>query len=190
MGGPEPGIIERCVAGLGTTESLGWVVEPAVFKMSPERVWEAWLVWRYLLVSANLRPLLANPANRDLIKPEALWEADHGAAVTGPQITQASAERTLFYASITALFDRFDVLTFAWDTQEVRHLRAGREMKLANALTFMANERVASEDAVSGERQVRPQVDDRGRLPFTGLAGGYEQRTRRSSGRGAVQSSM
>jgi amidase len=106
----EPGIIERCVAGLGTTESLGWIVEPAVFKMSPERVWEAWLVWRYLLVSANLRPLLANPANRDLIKPEALWEADHGAAVTGPQITQASAERTLFYASITALFDRFDVL--------------------------------------------------------------------------------
>jgi amidase len=106
----EPGIVERCVAGLGTTESLGWIVEPAVFKMSPERVWEAWLVWRYLLVSANLRPLLVNPANRDLIKPEALWEADHGAAVTGPQFTQASAERTLFYASITALFDRFDVL--------------------------------------------------------------------------------
>ena len=34
---------------------------------------------------------------------------------------------------------------------KVRHLRAGREMKLANALTFMANERVASEDAVAGD---------------------------------------
>jgi peptide chain release factor 3 len=33
----------------------------------------------------------------------------------------------------------------------VRHLRIGREMKLANALTFMANERVASEDAVAGD---------------------------------------
>lgn len=33
----------------------------------------------------------------------------------------------------------------------VRHLRAGREMKLANALTFMANERVASESAVAGD---------------------------------------
>jgi peptide chain release factor 3 len=34
---------------------------------------------------------------------------------------------------------------------KVRHLRAGREMKLANALTFMANERVVREDAVAGD---------------------------------------
>jgi len=34
---------------------------------------------------------------------------------------------------------------------KVRHLRAERELKLANALTFMANERVASEDAVAGD---------------------------------------
>jgi peptide chain release factor 3 len=34
---------------------------------------------------------------------------------------------------------------------KVRHLRTGREMKLGNVLTFMANERVASEDAVAGD---------------------------------------
>jgi peptide chain release factor 3 len=34
---------------------------------------------------------------------------------------------------------------------KVRHVRAGREMKLANALTFMANERVHMEDAVAGD---------------------------------------
>ncbi len=34
---------------------------------------------------------------------------------------------------------------------KVRHLRTAREMKLANALTFMANERVASADAVAGD---------------------------------------
>jgi len=34
---------------------------------------------------------------------------------------------------------------------KVRHLRSGREMKLANALTFMANERVMSEGAVAGD---------------------------------------
>jgi peptide chain release factor 3 len=34
---------------------------------------------------------------------------------------------------------------------KVRHLRIGREIKLGNALTFMANERVASEDAVAGD---------------------------------------
>ncbi len=34
---------------------------------------------------------------------------------------------------------------------KVRHVRAGREMKLANALTFMANERVHKEDGVAGD---------------------------------------
>jgi peptide chain release factor 3 len=34
---------------------------------------------------------------------------------------------------------------------KVRHLRLGREMKLGNVLTFMANERVMSEDAVAGD---------------------------------------
>ena len=34
---------------------------------------------------------------------------------------------------------------------KVQHTRVGREMKIANALTFMANERVHSEDAVAGD---------------------------------------
>ncbi|NMG53835.1 peptide chain release factor 3 [Aromatoleum aromaticum] len=34
---------------------------------------------------------------------------------------------------------------------KVRHVRMGREMKLANALTFMANERVLMEDGVAGD---------------------------------------
>ena len=34
---------------------------------------------------------------------------------------------------------------------KVRHVRLGREMKLANALTFMANERVHKEDGVAGD---------------------------------------
>jgi amidase len=106
----EPGIVDCCTDGLNRLEGLGCVVEEAAFDMSPERVWESWLVWRYVLVSANLAPLLADPANRDVIKPEALWEADNGAHVTGAQMSKASTERTLFYRSITKLFEQFDVL--------------------------------------------------------------------------------
>jgi amidase len=106
----EPGIIERCEDGLRRLESIGCTVEPTKFDMSPERVWEAWLVWRYFLVSANLLPLITDPSKRDFIKPEALWEVDHGLEVTGVQMTKASVERTVFYTSINALFDRFDVL--------------------------------------------------------------------------------
>ncbi|MEP7048589.1 MAG: amidase [Ilumatobacteraceae bacterium] len=106
----EPGILDRCEDGLRQMEGLGCVVEPTAFTMSPDRVWQAWLVWRSFLVSAGLMPLVADPANRELIKPEALWEIDNGVKVTGPQITRASTDRTLFYTSINALFDRFDVL--------------------------------------------------------------------------------
>ena len=34
---------------------------------------------------------------------------------------------------------------------KAHHVRTGREMKLGNAMTFMANERVASDDAVAGD---------------------------------------
>jgi len=34
---------------------------------------------------------------------------------------------------------------------KVKHVRAGRDMKLANALTFMANERVLKDDGVAGD---------------------------------------
>jgi amidase len=68
------------------------------------------LVWRHVLVWANLSPLLANATKREFVKPEALWEIDRGLHITGAQLSRASTERTLFYASISSLFDRFDAL--------------------------------------------------------------------------------
>ncbi|HSB86613.1 MAG TPA: amidase [Ilumatobacteraceae bacterium] len=106
----EPGILDHCADGLRRLESLGCKVDAAAFDMPPDRVWEAWLVWRHVLVWASLSPLIANATKRELVKPEALWEIDRGLHVTGPQLSRASTERTLFYASITSLFDRFDAL--------------------------------------------------------------------------------
>ncbi len=132
----EPGIVECCDAALRSMQvDLGCTVEPTAFDMSPARVWDAWLVWRHFLVSANLASLVTNPARRELMKPEALWEIDHGQQVTGPQITRASVERTTFYSSITALFDRFDVLALptaqVWPfdaTERWPHYIGDREM--------------------------------------------------------------
>ena len=61
---------------------------------------------------------------------------------------------------------------------KVRHLRSGREMKLGNALTFMANERVQSEDAVAGDiigihnhgqLQIGDTLTEGEALAFTGI---------------------
>ena len=106
----EAGILECCSTGLARLEGLGCAVEPAALGMSPDRVWEAWLVWRHVLVSAGLSPLIADRSRRELVKPEALWEIDNGLHVTGPQISQAAVGRTLFFTKFTELFDRFDVL--------------------------------------------------------------------------------
>lgn len=106
----EPGILERCADGLRRLEGLGCTIEPAMFGMSPARVWDAWLVWRHFLVSASLATTVTSDAPRELVKPEALWELDQGALVTGPQLTRAAVDRTVFFASITALFERFDAL--------------------------------------------------------------------------------
>ncbi len=106
----EPGILEHCTDALVRMESFGCTVDPAAFGVSAERVWEAWLVWRHVLVSANLSPLLTDPTRRELMKPEALWEIDHSRHIEASQLSQASVDRTVFFSKITALFDHFDVL--------------------------------------------------------------------------------
>jgi amidase len=106
----EPGILDRCEDGLRRLESLGCTVEPTRFAMAPERVWEAWLVWRHLLVAAGLGPLAADPARREQLKPEALWEIDRGLALTTTEIARAAAVRTEFHTAMAALTVHFDVL--------------------------------------------------------------------------------
>lgn len=106
----EPGIIEMCERALRTLADLGCPIAPAALAMDPERIWEAWLVWRHMLVAANLAPLVTDPSRRELMKPEALWEIDRGLALTAAQVTHAAAERTEYNSAITRLLDDFDVL--------------------------------------------------------------------------------
>ena len=54
----EPGILDACAGGLRRLEGLGCAVEPARLGMPPARVWDAWLVWRRVLVASRLAPLL------------------------------------------------------------------------------------------------------------------------------------
>ena len=106
----EPGILAVCEQGLARLASLGCAIEPTPLGHSPEALWETWLVWRRWLVAARIAPLLAKPANRALIKPEALWEHDQAAALTGAQVLKASDERSAFHHHLLTLFERFDVL--------------------------------------------------------------------------------
>jgi amidase len=106
----EPGILEVCEQGLQRLAAQGCLVEPAQLGSDPAAVWQAWLVWRKALVASRIAPLLANPANRALIKPEALWECDQAVGVTAAELMQASVARNSFYLQMVKHFEKYDAL--------------------------------------------------------------------------------
>ncbi|MGZ5242194.1 MAG: amidase family protein, partial [Caldimonas sp.] len=106
----EPGIAALCEHALRRIEVAGGTVEPVALGFAPERVWDAWLVWRRWSVAARIAPFLAKPENRARIKPEALWEYDQGQGLTGMDTVRAAAERTAFHTHMLKLLERFDVL--------------------------------------------------------------------------------
>ena len=106
----EPGILDVCLQALNRFQDLGCAVEPAVLGTSPEAVWKAWCVWRRWLVAARIAPHLVNPANRALIKPEALWEHAQARGLSGAQVLAASAQRSAFHHCLLTQFERFDFL--------------------------------------------------------------------------------
>jgi amidase len=106
----EAGVLAVCEQALRRLEGLGCAVEPAALGHSPGDIWQGWLVWRRWLVAARIAPYLANPANRALIKPEALWEHDQAAGLSGADVLRASSQRSAFYQHLLTLFERYDVL--------------------------------------------------------------------------------
>jgi amidase len=106
----EPGIAALCESALKRIESAGGQVVPIELGFAPERVWQAWLVWRRWIVAARIAPHLRDPTNRARIKPEALWEYDQGQQLSGMDTLRACAERTAFHTHMLGLFERYDAL--------------------------------------------------------------------------------
>ena len=106
----EPGILPVCEQALGRLQALGCAVEPVTLGMPPEKVWQAWRVWRRALVASRLATLLANPGNRSQVKPEALWEYEQAQALSGQELLAASVQRTAFYRQMLTLFESCDYL--------------------------------------------------------------------------------
>jgi len=106
----EPGVLEVCEQALRRLEGIGCAIEPTALGVAPEGVWQTWLVWRRWLVAGRIAPFLLKASNRALIKPEALWEHDQGAGLTGAQTLHASAQRSALYQHLLTLFERCDVL--------------------------------------------------------------------------------
>ncbi len=106
----EPGIVSGLERALARCQAAGAHVEPTALGFDHDRLWQAWLVWRRALVAPNVSALLKSPADRDHIKPEALWEYDQAQGLANTDFMQAAQVRSAFYSHMLGLFERFDLL--------------------------------------------------------------------------------
>ncbi len=105
----EPGLLALARAPVEVLAGLGATVEDVVPAFDLDRLWEAFLRWRWWS-ACEMAPLIEDEALREQLKPEVAWEIEHGLALTAAQVSQADAVRAEWYAAVVALFDRFDVL--------------------------------------------------------------------------------
>jgi amidase len=108
----EPGLLAACERALQTMADAGARIEPlSSLGVDLDRVWQAWLVWRRLLVAPRVAAVLALPgAAREQIKPDALWEYDQAQSLSATEFMRASEMRTRFHAQMLSLLQRFDAL--------------------------------------------------------------------------------
>ncbi|MDP4023904.1 amidase [Methylobacterium sp. NEAU 140] len=106
----EPGVLDLGRSALATLTDIGCTVDEIAPDLDVEGMWRDWLVLRALTVAAALRPLYDVPAHRARMKPEAVWEAERGLALTADQITAAQEGRTRWYEALRRLMETYDFL--------------------------------------------------------------------------------
>ncbi|MEP9398776.1 amidase [Mesorhizobium sp. KR2-14] len=106
----ETGILELCEAGLRRFAEIGFAAEPLVPEFDFEALWRAFVTLRQATSGCELKAHFDNPARRDLLKPEAIWEIEGAMRLTAVQVHAASTVRSKWHATLLKLFERFDLL--------------------------------------------------------------------------------
>lgn len=107
----ESGVLDLCTEALETFRALGAtvrLVDPAAFDM--DRLWQGWKTIRHFLVAQGNAADHADPARRALMKPELLWEIEHGRNLAARDVHAASLIRSDWYRHVQALFAQHDFL--------------------------------------------------------------------------------
>ena len=182
----EPELLEVCRTALGACERLGFEVEATSPDYPVERAWEALLILRAWTAGARVMAHYNQPAERALLKPEAVFEAESCLKLSACDVTRASVIRSQWTGAVTALFERFDYLAAPtaalfpfpaeWDWP---HAIAGRPMatyhewmKLAFLITLTGLPVLAAPAGFSrvglpiGLQIVGPNRSERGLLGF------------------------
>jgi amidase len=106
----DPQVLAVVGEALKAFEALGCVVEEARIAAPVEPAWQAMIRLRAWQQGGSILANYRNPAERALLKPEAVWEVETALPLTAFDITAASEARTTWSMAVRALFDRYDYL--------------------------------------------------------------------------------
>ena len=106
----DPEILSLCESSLANLSHLGCLVDNATPDFSMAGLWRRWVVLRQWLVAGTRYADYQNLDKRAQLKPELIWEIEHGLRVSALDIYQASELRSAWLRAMLKLFDKFDFL--------------------------------------------------------------------------------
>ncbi|MCH7671782.1 MAG: amidase [Proteobacteria bacterium] len=105
----EPGVLDVCEASLRTVASAGATVEPCMPNFDMAALWQAWMDLRHWS-RAGAMSLYNNPATREQLKPEYIWEIEYSLTLSAADIYRAGSVRASWFRELSRLFDEYDFL--------------------------------------------------------------------------------
>ena len=105
----ESGIIELCEASLANVVGAGGQVESMQTNFTLSDLWQSWTILRHHR-RLNMLSYYEDPATRDLLRPELIWEIEQGLGFNEKDVERANVIRANWYVELDRLFDKSDFL--------------------------------------------------------------------------------
>ncbi len=105
----ERGVLGLCESSFDAFRSLGCHVEPALPDYRPEDIWQLFLTWRWW-AQLGAFDLYDDPRTRRQLKPEQIYEIEHGLELSALDVTKAATARDEWYAAVVKMFETYDYI--------------------------------------------------------------------------------
>jgi amidase len=106
----EAGVLAHCAQALQTFDDLGCPVEVVAPPFPRAALWDSWTSLRSWAVAGGMGALCDDPASRDALNPQAIWEIEQGRRLTAADVHAASLIRSDWFRTAATLFDTYDAL--------------------------------------------------------------------------------
>jgi Asp-tRNA(Asn)/Glu-tRNA(Gln) amidotransferase A subunit family amidase len=100
-------VLDLCVRSFEAFERIGCRVEEARPRFSMEELWQTFLTWRWWSNLGDYE-LYENPVTRAQLKPELIWEIEHGIPLSALDVSRAAQARNRWYEAVLDLLETYD----------------------------------------------------------------------------------